>query len=768
MLSNASSSTTTTTTNSETSSPPPEIHLPQNTSVSAAPTEEQEKGKDKDGLKPPPKSGTGRAQDEQSSTRSQALTSMSSHGQALTDTPMPSVPGSPRIPGKIGMSGISTPKIRATTLDIPGLTRSKVSPDGRISERDVGAKLIIIMVGLPARGKSYITKKIARYLNWMQHPTRIFNVGDRRRVVAGKKHSEIPQDKHKALRESVRKMSLKTTQPQGIIDHDSLLGPPAISAQTVFDEHQLSEATPITPLNMSGPQITVLDSTPEESIPLPAPPQIEQDSKFFDPENQEAKRIREQVAHETMDELLQYVLHEGGSVGIFDATNHSIDRRMALTKHLKQRNVDVNVLFLESRCKDRNLLEANMRLKLSGPDYKDKDPVKSLEDFQERVAQYEKNYEPLGDFEEENDIPYCSMIDVGRKMVNYRVNGFLAVQAVTYLMNFNLAPRMIWLTRHGESMDNVSGKIGGDSHLSSRGLQYAKALEKFIVKERAAWEQRQLDKQATTHFPPLPGDTTPPNPEPEGQTAEAKNFCVWTSMLKRSIETAQFFSDDEYDLKQMRMLDELNAGSMEGMTYQEIRTKCKNEYELRQRDKLQYRYPGPGGEGYLDIISRLRRLVLEIERMQDHVLVVGHRSITRVLLAYFLGLKQEDISDLDVPLGVAYMLEPVSLNKPIALRHTNGVPASLRCRVQSLPMGSSDRRIHMGRAISVEASSRTLAWFRRLVFALSLQSDRGQRVLRSAIVFRHQPTMVDAAIESSHRLCPKKITVCLVECVHRA
>lgn len=46
--------------------------------------------------------------------------------------------------------------------------------------------------------------------------------------------------------------------------------------------------------------------------------------------------------------------------------------------------------------------------------------------------------------------------------------------------------------------------------------------------------------------------------------------------------------------------------------------------------------------------------------MTDHVLLVGHRSITRVLLAYFQGLKREDISDLDVPLGVVYMLEPVS------------------------------------------------------------------------------------------------------------
>ncbi|KAK5937013.1 6-phosphofructo-2-kinase [Knufia obscura] len=648
MLSNTSSSNTNSS-SSANHSPPPELVLPTHAKPTSAP---------KGSLKPPPKAPTGRAQDEDKS-HLQPNGTAHSHGRALTDTPVPSAPGSPHIPGKIGTSGISTPKIRATTLDIPGLTKSKVSPDGRISERDVGAKLIIIMVGLPARGKSYIVKKIARYLNWLQHPTRIFNVGDRRRVVGGKGHT-VQQSREDQLRASVRKMSLNTSQPQGIVDHDNLLGPPAMTTQIlVNDEHKFSEATPISPLNMNGREALSLDAHVKEPIAMPEPDHIEQDSKFFDPENEEAKRIREQVAHDTLDELLQYVLYDGGSVGILDATNHTQDRRMSLIKHLKTRDVGVNVLFLESRCEDRGLLEANMRLKLSGPDYKDKDPVKSLEDFQQRVAQYEKKYEPLGDFEEKNDIPYCSMIDVGRKMVTYRANGFLSVQTITYLMNFNLAPRQIWLTRHGESMDNVSGKIGGDSHLSEKGLQYARALEKFIVQERAAWEQRQIERQANTHFPPRPGDTTPPNPEVEAQAEKTgKNFCVWSSMLNRSIETAQYFCEDEFDLKQMRMLDELNAGNMESMTYEQIRTQCKAEYELRKKDKLQYRYPGPGGEGYLDIINRLRKVILEIERMQDHVLIIGHRSITRVLLAYFLGLKQEDISDLDVPLGVAYMIEP--------------------------------------------------------------------------------------------------------------
>ena len=266
------------------------------------------------------------------------------------------------------------------------------------------------------------------------------------------------------------------------------------------------------------------------------------------------------------------------------------------------------------------------------------------------------------------------MIDVGRKVVSHQIRGFLSAQTVYYLLNFNLSPRQIWITRHGESLDNVNGKIGGDSELSENGQAYGRALATFIRYERQAWEFHQLDKAMSTHFPPRPGDATPPNPEYSSHSEDhslpsPKNFCVWTSMLKRSIQTAQDFDvDGEFDVKQMKMLDELYAGTMEGLTYQEIRSKHGAEYELRKRDKLHYRYPGPGGEGYLDIINRLRAVIVEIERMTDHVLLVGHRSVARVLLAYFKGLKREDVADLDVPLGMLYMLEPVRLLFGLSLR----------------------------------------------------------------------------------------------------
>ena len=105
---------------------------------------------------------------------------------------------------------------------------------------------------------------------------------------------------------------------------------------------------------------------------------------------------------------------------------------------------------------DADLLESNIRLKLRGPDYRDMDPTVALEDFRKRIQVYEKAYVPLGDYEERNHMPFIQMIDVGRKIISHQIKGFLMAQANYYLLNFNLAPRQIWITRHGLSLDNIS------------------------------------------------------------------------------------------------------------------------------------------------------------------------------------------------------------------------------------------------------------------------------------------------------------------------
>ena len=482
-------------------------------------------------------------------------------------------------------SGSSTPSRprAATTLDIPGLTKSKASPDGRIAQRDVGSKLVIVMVGLPARGKSYITKKIARYLNWLQHDTRIFNVGEKRRVVAGV--PTPPSNKFVERKEPdgvSRNLSTVAASLDGLLQNQNMMTPPASPSTRLLinGNHPLETPTfeklPPLAIDSSGDVSHSLSSWDDsnrlhegakqgerlESIS----PTMEHTASFFDPQNEKAAAIREHVAMETLDELLEFVLDQGGSVGIFDATNSTLERRKTIVDRIRSRaGPDLGILFLESLCIDETLLESNMRLKLSGPDYRDKDPVIALEDFKNRVAMYQKKYVPLGDYEERNNMAYIQMIDVGRKVISHQIRGFLSAQTNYYLLNFNLAPRQIWITRHGESNDNILGKIGGDSDLTIRGQVYARALTGFIKQQRELWEIHQHEKALSTHFPPRPGDTTPPNPEyttSQHDQNAAKNFCVWTSMLKRSIQTAQYFDEEEFAVKQIKMLDDLNAGIM--------------------------------------------------------------------------------------------------------------------------------------------------------------------------------------------------------------
>ncbi|EFE44144.1 hypothetical protein TRV_01104 [Trichophyton verrucosum HKI 0517] len=605
-------------------------------------------------------------------------------GLSMADTPLPSAPASPQMTPRSHGSGASTPgKHRATTLDIPGLTKSKVSPDGRIAQRDIGSKLVIVMVGLPARGKSYITKKLCRYLNWLQHDTKIFNVGERRRVVA----SSTPQAEPKKigpvvdekLRKSVRELSIGELPPEEQAELDAAereikksqngvpsgeippldMPPSSVPSAQIFVNGELQdepspqpEPAPDTPADGSANGEPATAAKAEEGM--------DQSAQFFDPDNQRAVQLREQVALATLDELLDYILEQEGSAGILDATNSTLERRKSVMARIRERaGPELNVLFLESCCYDAMLLESNMRLKLSGPDYKDMEPIVALEDFKKRIKLYERSYVPLGEYEEQHNMPYVQTIDVCRKVVAHQATGFMASQVVSYLLNFNLSPRQIWISRHGESLDDVSGRIGGNAPLSENGTQYAKALAKFIDHQRARWEEYQKIKALSTHFPPRPGDSTPPNPQYAAQIMEGgRNFCVWTSMLTRCIQTAQFFDEEEYDIKEMRMLNELNAGVMEGLTYDEIRERFPSDFETRRKEKLHYRFPGPGGEGYLDVVNRLRAVIVEVERMTDHVLLVGPRSVARTLLAYFLGLKREDLTDLAVPLGMIYSLEP--------------------------------------------------------------------------------------------------------------
>lgn len=382
------------------------------------------------------------------------------------------------------------------------------------------SRLAIVLVGLPARGKTFTAAKLTRYLRWLGHETKHFNVGKYRRLKHG----------------------------------------------------------------------------------------VNQSADFFRADNPEGMEARNEVAALAMEDMISW-MQEGGQVGIFDATNSTRQRRNMLMRLAEGR---CKIIFLETICNDERIIERNIRLKIQqSPDYAEEPDFEAgLQDFKSRLANYEKVYEPV----EEGS--YIKMIDMvsgngGQIQVN-NISGYLPGRIVFFLVNTHLTPRPILLTRHGESRDNVRGRIGGDNVLSESGEIYAKKLANFI--------EKRLKSERTA--------------------------SIWTSTLQRTIITASPVVG--FPKIQWRALDEIYAGVCDGMTYEEIKRNMPEEYESRKKDKLRYRYPR--GESYLDVIQRLEPVIIELERQRAPVVVISHQAVLRALYAYFADRPLKEIPHIEVPL----------------------------------------------------------------------------------------------------------------------
>ncbi|XP_077546472.1 6-phosphofructo-2-kinase/fructose-2,6-biphosphatase isoform X2 [Haemaphysalis longicornis] len=387
---------------------------------------------------------------------------------------------------------------------------------------------VIAMVGLPARGKTYIAKKLTRYLNWIGIQTRVFNVGEYRR-----------------------------------------------QATEAYKSHD-----------------------------------------FFRADNAEAMAIRSKCALDALEDMCKWLEAEG-EVAVYDATNTTFERRKLIYNVVCER-FGFKLFFVESYCDDPQIIEANIReVKVNSPDYRDMNKDDALLDFVHRIEHYKACYQTLDEVQEKH-YSFMKIFNTGQKVVVHRHEGHIQSRVVYYLMNIHIMPRSIYLTRHGESVLNLQGRIGGDADLSDRGKEYALALAKFIKKQ------------------------------------SIPRLRVWTSQLKRTIQTA---SGIDAPQERWKALNEIDAGICEEMTYEEIQEKFPEEFAARDQDKFHYRYPR--GESYEDLVARLEPVIMELER-QENVLVVAHQAVLRCLLAYFLDKNSEELPYLRVPLHSIVKLTPVA------------------------------------------------------------------------------------------------------------
>lgn len=333
---------------------------------------------------------------------------------------------------------------------------------------------------------------------------------------------------------------------------------------------------------------------------------------FFDPENLEGSRERRRVAELALADMLRW-MQSGGQIALYDATNSTRERR-AWVREACQR-AGLEVVFVETICDDPAVVDRNVReTKLHSPDYAEADPEAAVADFLQRIEHYARVYESVGDDEGR----YVKLVGEGQKVVVHGIDGTILSRAVVFLMNLRTRRRTVWLVRHGESVFNVEDRVGGDSDLSPRGRAFAKSLAAFMDTRRGE--------------------------EP---------ITVWTSRLKRTMQTAELLPEQP---TAYRALDEIDAGECDGMTYAEIRRRFPDEFAARTSDKLGYRYPR--GESYVDVIQRLDPVILEIERHELPILIVGHQGILRALYAYLMDTPPKECPHLPMPLHTVIELVP--------------------------------------------------------------------------------------------------------------
>lgn len=317
-----------------------------------------------------------------------------------------------------------------------------------------------------------------------------------------------------------------------------------------------------------------------------------------------------------------------GDIAILDGTNTTSKRRRIIEDYLEERMVKkFKLIWIESICTSKEVIEKNiLKTKIHSPDYKNwGDQEKAAEDFRNRIKEYEKVYETVSKDLDGIDSSFIQIINQGIEIVMRNVRGYIESKILSYLINLHTGDRPIYFTRHGESEYNKKSLIGGDSPLSELGQSYAKYLSDFFKEESKIW----------TDFSESP--------------------MVYCSTMQRAIQTAESLRFISRPII-MKSLDEISSGLRDGLSYEEIQADFPQEWEERNKDKLNYRYPR--GESYMDVIQRIEPMIYELERRRGPVIIVGHQGMIRCLYGYFACVPIKDIPSLDVPIHTVIKFVP--------------------------------------------------------------------------------------------------------------
>jgi broad specificity phosphatase PhoE/predicted kinase len=349
-------------------------------------------------------------------------------------------------------------------------------------------------------------------------------------------------------------------------------------------------------------------------------------AEFYHPGNKMAAELRKHFALTNMKRAKDFLSHKG-QVAILDATNVSRERRELIEAYL----TDHPILYIECNNQDDDILHLSILEKIKTPEFAHFTPEEAIYEFRKRIEYYEMIYTALKT--ERNFIRMNSLYNriLEEKLLDAvplysRIRDFLVTDVV----------KNLYLIRHTETYFNVEDRIGGNPLLTPRGIAQADALGR-------CFERRKLS-------------------------------YIFTSKKIRTIHTAQSIAKLQRDCTIIPLVefDEIDGGSCECMTYQEIKEKMPAIYSAREADKYHYIYPG--GEGYATMKQRIEvgiKKAFYLNRHADNIMIVGHQAVNRMILSHFLYRREEDVPYIYVPQDKFYHITATQDRKLFELQKYN-------------------------------------------------------------------------------------------------
>ncbi|RNF07758.1 putative 6-phosphofructo-2-kinase/fructose-2,6-biphosphatase [Trypanosoma conorhini] len=539
------------------------------------------------------------------------------------------------------------------------------------------ASLCIIMVGLPARGKTFLAQKICRLLGWHGCRAKVLNI-----QVAWRR---LLMEYNKCRQYLDASTGVSSDCPAS--PFRSALSNPGCPLEQLQSSETCDMAKDTA---INAEQIKTADTAASVSPGLPLPSaEASQPTGYVcaehfralisDPDSVERRLYRCVLERYAVDAKAFYA--HGGEVLVVNddfPTEELRDEAEALFSPLASQTFFMEVV----RSHQLNHKFNELKVKDSSEYPREVAATEAQQDFARRVEYINEVYTTLtstcgGHWESSEDLaslPEGSHDDPAgpekcklrkqrergylklRNLMDIEVHGltgYTASRIVSYVMSLtqHKVQHPIFFIRHGESLYNLEDRIGGDSALSANGEKGANEILGFLASLKdycSAEASKKTDRERCRDATDGKRRAASNSESKDGSEGGRDYVELWTSQLRRAIQTVES-SERLLGIKTVRWssLNEIHAGICEELTYAEVRERHPLIDHFRKVNKYTFRYPG--GESYQDLVLRLEPVIMQLENADRIVVVVAHQAVLRALLSYFGSTSAESCVRLEVP-----------------------------------------------------------------------------------------------------------------------